>query len=247
MQYRVSLVAVSGREQPVLLRVERGGLLLLTGAEKVCNVVCERCCLHTPRSTVANLPPAWGRMPPTSKPPPPPPQSSALHACAAMVAQEIQRLPYHNVVKWLPSSLRSKDPGGPDCLDVQVETSSGKKVKPSGKDWGGRKGGGGGTAWPRTCACWLVGWVSGCHATGGQQPRLCSVPGQLSAGMPPPPAGRRSPWRYPVGLAHAVRLASHRGGGHAGHPRDRAGHHAAADAWPVAPGRGRRRRSVPLG
>lgn len=41
--------------------------------------------------------------------------------------QEIQKLPYHNVVKWLPSSLRTKDPGGPDCMDVQVETSGGKK------------------------------------------------------------------------------------------------------------------------
>lgn len=41
--------------------------------------------------------------------------------------QEIQQLPYQHIVKWLPSKLRSKDPGPDDCLDVQVETTAGKK------------------------------------------------------------------------------------------------------------------------
>jgi hypothetical protein len=41
--------------------------------------------------------------------------------------QVIQQLPYQHVVKWIPSHLRSKDPGDVDCLDIQVETTAGKK------------------------------------------------------------------------------------------------------------------------
>lgn len=41
--------------------------------------------------------------------------------------QEIQQLPYQHIIKWLPSKLRSKDPGPDDCLDVQVETTAGRK------------------------------------------------------------------------------------------------------------------------
>lgn len=41
--------------------------------------------------------------------------------------QEIQQLPYQHIVKWLPSKMRSRDPGPDDCLDIQVETASGKK------------------------------------------------------------------------------------------------------------------------
>lgn len=44
-----------------------------------------------------------------------------------LLLQEIQQLPYQHIVKWLPSGLRSKDPGPADCLDVQVETTAGKK------------------------------------------------------------------------------------------------------------------------
>jgi hypothetical protein len=42
-------------------------------------------------------------------------------------SQEIQQLPYQHIVKWLPSKMRSRDPGPDDCLDIQVETASGKK------------------------------------------------------------------------------------------------------------------------
>jgi hypothetical protein len=41
--------------------------------------------------------------------------------------QEIQQLPYQHIIKWLPSKLRTKDPGPDDCFDVQVETTLGKK------------------------------------------------------------------------------------------------------------------------
>lgn len=41
--------------------------------------------------------------------------------------QEIQQLPYQHIVKWLPSKMRSRDPGPDECLDIQVETASGKK------------------------------------------------------------------------------------------------------------------------
>jgi hypothetical protein len=44
-----------------------------------------------------------------------------------LTVQEIQALPFQHIVKWLPSKLRSKDPGPDDCLDVQVETTAGKK------------------------------------------------------------------------------------------------------------------------
>jgi hypothetical protein len=50
-------------------------------------------------------------------------QSGLLLCCL----QEIQQLPYQHIIKWLPSKLRSKDPGPEDCLDVQVETTAGKK------------------------------------------------------------------------------------------------------------------------
>lgn len=41
--------------------------------------------------------------------------------------QEIQQLPYANVVKWLPSKLRTQQQGPEDCLDVQVLTNTGRK------------------------------------------------------------------------------------------------------------------------
>jgi hypothetical protein len=46
---------------------------------------------------------------------------------AAPYTQEIQQLPYQHIIKWLPSKLRTKDPGPDDCFDVQVETTLGKK------------------------------------------------------------------------------------------------------------------------
>jgi hypothetical protein len=53
--------------------------------------------------------------------------SEALDFSPGLGSQEIQQLPYQHIVKWLPSKMRSRDPGPDDCLDIQVETASGKK------------------------------------------------------------------------------------------------------------------------
>jgi hypothetical protein len=50
-----------------------------------------------------------------------------LYNMSPYCLQEIQQLPYQHIVKWLPSKLRSRDPGPDECLDVQVETTAGKK------------------------------------------------------------------------------------------------------------------------
>ncbi|KIZ01940.1 hypothetical protein MNEG_6018 [Monoraphidium neglectum] len=39
----------------------------------------------------------------------------------------IQQIPYASIIKWVPSSLRSRDPGSADCLDIQVETTAGRR------------------------------------------------------------------------------------------------------------------------
>jgi hypothetical protein len=41
--------------------------------------------------------------------------------------QAIQHIPYASIIKWVPSNLRSRDPGGADCLDLQVETTAGRR------------------------------------------------------------------------------------------------------------------------
>jgi hypothetical protein len=41
--------------------------------------------------------------------------------------QELQRLPFPHIVKWIPSNLRSREPGDNECLDIQIETVSGRK------------------------------------------------------------------------------------------------------------------------
>lgn len=45
----------------------------------------------------------------------------------AVRAQAIQHIPYASIIKWVPSNLRSRDPGDPDCLDIQVETTAGRR------------------------------------------------------------------------------------------------------------------------
>jgi hypothetical protein len=34
---------------------------------------------------------------------------------------------YSHIIKWLPSSLRTRNPGPLDCLDIQLDTVSGKR------------------------------------------------------------------------------------------------------------------------
>eukprot|EP00798_Chlamydomonas_sp_ICE-L_P013266 gene13266-19106_t len=72
--HSVTLIAPSGREQPVSLNVSKDGVKL---------------------STVEN--------------------------------KEINKFPFDIIKKWLPSNLRSKNPGGVNCLDLQIETDKGTR------------------------------------------------------------------------------------------------------------------------
>jgi hypothetical protein len=98
--YYVSLVAVSGREQPVLLRVRREGICLYSLDDRVS----AGCHLQVSQQLQG---------PPTT--------------VAVSGMQELQRLPFPHIVKWIPSNLRSREPGDNECLDIQIETVSGRK------------------------------------------------------------------------------------------------------------------------
>jgi hypothetical protein len=98
--YYVSLVAVSGREQPVLLRVRREGICLYSLDDRVS----ARCHLQVSKQLHG------------------PPTTAAVSGM-----QELQRLPFPHIVKWIPSNLRSREPGDNECLDIQIETVSGRK------------------------------------------------------------------------------------------------------------------------
>lgn len=98
--YYVSLVAVSGREQPVLLRVRREGICLYSLDDRVS----AGCHLQVSKQL---------QCPPTT--------------VAVSGMQELQRLPFPHIVKWIPSNLRSREPGDNECLDIQIETVSGRK------------------------------------------------------------------------------------------------------------------------
>lgn len=41
--------------------------------------------------------------------------------------QEINNFAFEVIKKWLPSHLRSRNAGTPDCLDLQVETDKGPR------------------------------------------------------------------------------------------------------------------------
>ncbi len=43
------------------------------------------------------------------------------------LSQELNRFPFEVVKKWLPSNARSKNPGSPDCLDLQISTDRGAR------------------------------------------------------------------------------------------------------------------------
>ncbi len=45
----------------------------------------------------------------------------------AHAAQEFNRFPYAVIKKWLPSHLRSRNPGPENCLDLQIQTDKGAR------------------------------------------------------------------------------------------------------------------------
>lgn len=40
--------------------------------------------------------------------------------CHAMHVQDVNTFPFEVIRKWLPSNIRSRNPGAADCLDLQV-------------------------------------------------------------------------------------------------------------------------------
>lgn len=51
----------------------------------------------------------------------------AVHVPYGLMSQELNRFPFEVIVKWLPSHLRSRNPGTPDCLDLQIMTDKGPR------------------------------------------------------------------------------------------------------------------------
>ena len=49
------------------------------------------------------------------------------HSITIYVLQEINNFAFEVIKKWLPSHLRSRNAGTPDCLDLQVETDKGPR------------------------------------------------------------------------------------------------------------------------
>ena len=43
------------------------------------------------------------------------------------VLQHLERFPFEVIVKWLPSTLRTQNPGGADCFDIQLKTAKGPR------------------------------------------------------------------------------------------------------------------------
>lgn len=130
LSYPVKLVAVSGREQPVVLKIRRDGLWLYTEHGKVletclCHSDTSVCELPDSRADTAYLAVSGGGL--LSRCVMAGVALGRLNKMTLVWLQEIQQLPYQHIVKWLPSKMRSRDPGPDDCLDVQVETASGKK------------------------------------------------------------------------------------------------------------------------
>lgn len=41
--------------------------------------------------------------------------------------QRLERFPFEVIVKWLPSTLRTQNPGSADCFDIQLKTSKGPR------------------------------------------------------------------------------------------------------------------------
>lgn len=115
IQHPVRLVAASGKEQPVLLCIRKDGLWLYTQGGKVILQLYHHG-WPSRQNVLSKTSTATAVL-----------QQQGFTRQFADRLQEIQQLPYQHIVKWLPSKLRSKDPGSDDCLDVQVETTAGKK------------------------------------------------------------------------------------------------------------------------
>ena len=45
----------------------------------------------------------------------------------AAVLQHLERFPFEVIVKWLPSTLRTQNPGSADCFDIQLKTGKGPR------------------------------------------------------------------------------------------------------------------------
>lgn len=41
--------------------------------------------------------------------------------------QHLERFPFEVIVKWLPSTLRTQNPGSADCFDIQLKTAKGPR------------------------------------------------------------------------------------------------------------------------
>lgn len=108
-RYQVTLLAPSGKKQPVELVIAEDGLRLLSQEGKVRRATCTRALGPNSCDTRSML-------------------TCPLHASAAApMAQEINTFSYEAIRKWLPSNLRSKNPGTEDCLDLQIETDRGPR------------------------------------------------------------------------------------------------------------------------
>jgi hypothetical protein len=42
-------------------------------------------------------------------------------------SQELDHVGFSHIIKWLPSSLRSRNAGPDNCLDIQLDTVNGKR------------------------------------------------------------------------------------------------------------------------
>jgi hypothetical protein len=110
--FGVRLLAPSGKEQPVVLEVNHDGISFQQESGKASRraeprrAAPRRCATPPPRAA---------------------PTAARAHRPRAPRPQAIQHIPYASIIKWVPSSLRTRDPGGPDCLDIQVETTAGRR------------------------------------------------------------------------------------------------------------------------
>lgn len=46
---------------------------------------------------------------------------------SATASQDLDHVGFSHIIKWLPSSLRSRNAGPDNCLDIQLDTVNGKR------------------------------------------------------------------------------------------------------------------------
>ena len=49
------------------------------------------------------------------------------HYIPPVYVQHLERFPFEVIVKWLPSTLRTQNPGTADCFDIQLKTPKGPR------------------------------------------------------------------------------------------------------------------------